>query len=150
MGFSRQEYWSGLPFHSPGYLPYPGIKPCVSWIGRQILSNCTTREVPVSGRPDSKAVILHRLDEPINTLKPVHLWNSLASVCTTLQVVHQEDKFTWKPKKAVMFSKYQKSARKTWTYWCPTVGSLGGLQKLPNQDWCEEETVEKTSHWRPA
>ena len=27
MGFSRQEYWSGLPFPSPGYLPDPGIKP---------------------------------------------------------------------------------------------------------------------------
>ena len=27
MGFSRQEYWSGLPFPSPGYLPNPGIKP---------------------------------------------------------------------------------------------------------------------------
>ena len=27
MGFSRQEYWSGLPFPSPGELPYPGIKP---------------------------------------------------------------------------------------------------------------------------
>ena len=24
---SRQEYWSGLPFPSPGYLPNPGIKP---------------------------------------------------------------------------------------------------------------------------
>ena len=27
MEFSRQEYWSGLPFPSPGNLPYPGIKP---------------------------------------------------------------------------------------------------------------------------
>ena len=27
MGFSRQEYWSGLPFPSPGDLPNPGIKP---------------------------------------------------------------------------------------------------------------------------
>ena len=27
MGFSRQEYWSGLPFLSPGDLPNPGIKP---------------------------------------------------------------------------------------------------------------------------
>ena len=26
MGFSRQEYWSGLPFPSPGDLPNPGIK----------------------------------------------------------------------------------------------------------------------------
>ena len=27
MGFSRQEYWSGLPFPSLGNLPDPGIKP---------------------------------------------------------------------------------------------------------------------------
>ena len=27
MGFSRQEYWSGLPFPSPGDLTNPGIKP---------------------------------------------------------------------------------------------------------------------------
>ena len=27
MGFSRQEYWSGLLFPSPGDLPNPGIKP---------------------------------------------------------------------------------------------------------------------------
>ena len=26
IGFSRQEYWSGLPFPSPGDLPNPGIK----------------------------------------------------------------------------------------------------------------------------
>ena len=27
MGFSRQGYWSGLPFPSPGDLPDPGIEP---------------------------------------------------------------------------------------------------------------------------
>ena len=27
MGFPRQEYWSGLPFPSPGNLPDPGIQP---------------------------------------------------------------------------------------------------------------------------
>ena len=27
MEFSRQEYWCGTPFPSPGDLPYPGIKP---------------------------------------------------------------------------------------------------------------------------
>ena len=26
LGFSRQEYWSGLPFPSPGNLPDPGIE----------------------------------------------------------------------------------------------------------------------------
>ena len=27
MGFSRQDYWGGLPFPSPGDLPNPEIKP---------------------------------------------------------------------------------------------------------------------------
>ena len=27
MGFSRQEYWNGLPVPSPGDLPDPGIEP---------------------------------------------------------------------------------------------------------------------------
>ena len=27
MGSSRQEYWSGLPFPSPGDLPDPGVEP---------------------------------------------------------------------------------------------------------------------------
>ena len=27
MGFSRQEYWAGLPFPSPGDFPDPGIEP---------------------------------------------------------------------------------------------------------------------------
>ena len=34
--FSRQEYWNGLPFPTPGDLPYPGIEPtshayCATW-----------------------------------------------------------------------------------------------------------------------
>ena len=27
LGFSRQEYWCGLPFSSPGHLAHPGIEP---------------------------------------------------------------------------------------------------------------------------
>ena len=27
MGFFRLEYWSGLPYHPPGDVPNPGIKP---------------------------------------------------------------------------------------------------------------------------
>ena len=39
LGFSRQEYWSGLPCPSPGDLPNPGIKPAshVSCIDRRVL-----------------------------------------------------------------------------------------------------------------
>ena len=43
MGFSRQEYWVGLPFPVPQDLPDPGVKTCifcVSCIGRQILYHC--------------------------------------------------------------------------------------------------------------
>ena len=37
MGFSRQEYWSGLPFPSPGDLPNPGIKPRAPALQRDAL-----------------------------------------------------------------------------------------------------------------
>ena len=39
IGFSRQEYWSGLPFPPPGDLPNPGIEAetHVSCIGRRVL-----------------------------------------------------------------------------------------------------------------
>ena len=39
MGFSRQEYWSGVAVPPPGALPHPGIKPrsLVSCLGRQVL-----------------------------------------------------------------------------------------------------------------
>ena len=43
MGFSRQEYWSGLPFPSPGDLPNPGIEPRSHIAGRRF-NLCATRE----------------------------------------------------------------------------------------------------------
>ena len=51
MGFPRREYWSGLPFPSPGDLPHPGIEPVspVSCNHRQILYRCITRETPLTG-----------------------------------------------------------------------------------------------------
>ena len=36
LGFSRQEYWSGLPCPPPGDLPNPGIEPAVLCIGRWV------------------------------------------------------------------------------------------------------------------
>ena len=35
MGFSRQEYWGGLPFPSPGDLPDSGIEPESSALARR-------------------------------------------------------------------------------------------------------------------
>ena len=58
MGFSMQEYWSGLPFPSSGVLPdlessWPGI--FLTWVSnlhllhcRQILNHWATREFPLS------------------------------------------------------------------------------------------------------
>ena len=45
MGFSRQEYWSGLPFPSPGDLPDPGIEPR----SPKLEADTSTSEPP--GRP---------------------------------------------------------------------------------------------------
>ena len=42
--FSRQEYWSGLPFPSPEDLPDPGTEPLVSCISRWILYHWATKE----------------------------------------------------------------------------------------------------------
>ena len=39
MGFSRQEYWSGVPFPSPGDLPNPGIKPGSPALRADVLSS---------------------------------------------------------------------------------------------------------------
>ena len=45
MGFSRKEYWSGLPFLSSGDLPHPGSNLCLLHC-RQILYLWATREAP--------------------------------------------------------------------------------------------------------
>ena len=45
MEFSRQEYWSGLPFPTPRDLPVPGIESmslASTCTGRWILYNCAT------------------------------------------------------------------------------------------------------------
>ena len=45
MGFSRQEYWSGLPCPPPGDLPHPGIEPASLHLhGRRVLYRWATRE----------------------------------------------------------------------------------------------------------
>ena len=38
MGFSRQEYWSGLPFPIPGFLPDPGNKPVSSALAGKLFT----------------------------------------------------------------------------------------------------------------
>ena len=46
MEFSREEYWSGLPFPSPGELPDPGIKPGSSCVTVRFFTIWATRKAP--------------------------------------------------------------------------------------------------------
>ena len=57
MGFSRQEYWSGLPFPPPRDLPDPGIKPAS--LGSPALADGFFTSVP-GGKPlgDSQCWLL--------------------------------------------------------------------------------------------
>ena len=50
MGFSRQEYWSGLPSPSPGHLPKPGIKPG-SLMSATLAGRFFTTSAPPPGKP---------------------------------------------------------------------------------------------------
>ena len=52
LGFSRQEYWSGLPFSSPGDLPDPGIKP------RSPALQADSLLTELQGKPSLLAVVL--------------------------------------------------------------------------------------------
>ena len=49
MEFSRQEYWSGVPFLSPGDLPNPGFKP-TSPVSPTLLADSLPSESP--GKPE--------------------------------------------------------------------------------------------------
>ena len=91
MGFSRQEYWSGLPCPPPRDRPIPGIEPvCVFYV------SCIGRQVPYHqhhlGRPITKyrlyshcSVLIH----PESALYPIvcmptHTGNHLLSVTVSL------------------------------------------------------------------
>ena len=63
MEFSRQEYWSGLPFPSPGDLPDPGIEPGLPELQADALPSeppgkpqASLRDPEISGNVDSDSV----------------------------------------------------------------------------------------------
>ena len=53
MGFPRQEYWSGLPFPSPGDLSDPGIEP----VSPALAGGFITTELPGKHPPKVSACI---------------------------------------------------------------------------------------------
>ena len=69
MGFSRQEYWSGLPFLFPGALPDPGAKPALA--GRFF-----TTELP--GKPCVN-IIIDFIKRPAAATKSLQLCPTLCN-----------------------------------------------------------------------
>ena len=57
MEFSRQEYWSGLPFPAPGDLPNPRIEPGSPTSEADTLSS----EPPGKPESTSRAAVIHEL-----------------------------------------------------------------------------------------
>ena len=87
MGFSRQEYWSGLPFPTPGDLPDPGIKTVSSALKVDSLS------ISHLGSPESYSsyifivlgnlhIVLKRLHQ-LTFLAGIHKF-SFFSTCLTI------------------------------------------------------------------
>ena len=72
MGFSRQEYWSGLPFPSPGDLLDPGIKPGSPTLQADCLP-FEPRGKPLTGREEAppSAAPRHAYSHSIST-PPAH------------------------------------------------------------------------------
>ena len=72
MEFSRQEYWSRLPFPSPGDLPNPGTKPISSALAGGFFTTAP------SGKLFSKVGIKNKLSVAlcVVTIKTKHMGNN--------------------------------------------------------------------------
>ena len=102
MGLSWQEYWSGLPFPSPGDLPNPGDRTCISCIsctGRQILYHGAPWGFCPGYKPDFKPIPIIVALGPVLLMVPATLsWPAswacdLCSVCGfSLAELLQENK----------------------------------------------------------
>ena len=80
MGFSRQEYWSGVPFPSPGDLPDPGIEPG----SPTFQADALTSEPP--GKPRGLSIVTLNLRNYDLKVKPISLQKDFSKDFTTLCV----------------------------------------------------------------
>ena len=79
MGFSRQEYWSGLPCPSPGDLPNPGIKPvsftCSALGGGFFTTSTTNKDLLYHTRNYIQCfIIIYNGKESEKVCMYMHIW----------------------------------------------------------------------------
>ena len=78
MELSRQEYWSGLPFPSPVYLPNPGIKPVSPVLAGKFFTVWATMEAHKHLTKEKKELInpvAHPNTKPWVTIQFWKMWN---------------------------------------------------------------------------
>ena len=119
MGLPRQEYWSGLPFPSPGDLPNPGIEPR----SPALQTDALTSEPP--GKPIPKLE-----KSPCSNIDPAQ-----PKINNFLNLVK--------------INKYKRTQSRTslavqWVKPCASnagrMGSITGQGKIPNAGRCSQKT----------
>ena len=116
MGFSRQEYWSGLPFPSPGDLTDPGIKPR----SHALQADALTSEP--SGKP---SVVTHEQEETQNPEILPEEWKVQTLHWVPQLLKHALER--WQPSKTVNFENQQGL--------CPESHKIVAIQKMPLKGW---------------
>ena len=88
MEFSRQEYWSGLPFPPPGYLPNPGMEPA-SLAFRALAGRFFT--TAPSGKPlereTGQLIRMSRMDTQYKAHARSTYWLYCFSSCRVISVI---------------------------------------------------------------
>ena len=115
MGFSRQEYWSGLPFPSPGDLPDPGIKPR----SPTLQADALTSEPP--GKPifdKGGKNIQWRKDNLLNKW----CWENWSTTCERMKLEHFLTPF-------LMVVQRLKRLPAMWETWVRSLGREDPLEK---------------------
>ena len=91
-GFSRQEYWSGVPFPSPGDLPHPGIKP------RSPALQADSLTTEIWGKPSLHIIAYTPIQNKKFFLKKNNMvWNILLLQLSGRKVVSDTPSNYWRP-----------------------------------------------------
>ena len=114
MGFSRQEYWSGLPCPPPGDLPNPtqGLSPCLLH-----LLHWQAGSLPLaqSGKPR----------DSVNTLETVSISHHISNTQSIILLLSSFSQFYWALWNTHAF--ITKKILQPWTSWPSVVQSLVSL-----------------------